>query len=134
MKADALTSTDQPASLVDLPDPEAVRVLHPDGVDLHLDLANRDPALVAVAPLVRDGGRIANTMGTADLEALAARGVRGANVMGSATPDRVSALAAQVAAGTLLVEVRQTFPLVRAGEAIAAFAAGTRGKLVLVAG
>jgi NADPH:quinone reductase-like Zn-dependent oxidoreductase len=54
--------------------------------------------------------------------------------MGSPTSDRIAALAAQVAAGTLRVEIQQAFPLERAAEALAAFAAGTRGKLVLVAG
>jgi NADPH:quinone reductase-like Zn-dependent oxidoreductase len=113
---------------------EAVLARHPGGVDVLLDLVNRDPAFAAVAALVRDGGRIATTMGTADLDALAARGVHGTNVMGSPTSDRIAALAAQVVAGTLRVEIQQAFPLERAGEALAAFAAGTRGKLVLVAG
>jgi NADPH:quinone reductase-like Zn-dependent oxidoreductase len=51
--------------------------------------------------------------------------------MGSPTPQKLAALADQVAAGTLRVEVQQVFPLADAAAALAAFQAGTRGKLVL---
>jgi len=36
-----------------------------------------------------------------------------------------------VSAGTLRIEVQQTFPLAEAAAALAVFAAGTRGKIVL---
>ena len=48
------------------------------------------------------------------------------------TSEKLSALAEQVAAGRLRVEIERTFPLSDASAAIAAFASGKRGKLVLV--
>jgi len=88
----------------------------------------------AMSSLVRDGGRITTTMGTTDVEALAGRGIRATNVMGAPTPPKLADLTEQVTAGTLRIEVRQTFPLVDAVAALAAFMAGTRGKLVLLVG
>jgi NADPH:quinone reductase-like Zn-dependent oxidoreductase len=84
-----------------------------------------------MAALLRDGGRIATTLSAADVEDLAARGIRATNVMGSPTPAKLASLAAQVVAGTLRVEVQQTFPLAEAAAAFAAFLAGTRGKIVV---
>jgi NADPH:quinone reductase-like Zn-dependent oxidoreductase len=72
------------------------------------------------------------TLGAADVEALAARGVTATNVRGTPTPEKLASLAAQAAAGTLQVPIRTTFPLADAAAAIAAFGAGTRGKLVLI--
>ena len=81
--------------------------------------------------LVRDGGRIATTLGAADVEDLAARNVRATNIMGAPTPEKLTVVADQVAAGALRLEIQQTYPLAEAPAALAAFAAGTRGKIVL---
>jgi NADPH:quinone reductase-like Zn-dependent oxidoreductase len=109
----------------------AVAARHPGGVDVLLDFVNRGDAFGPMASLVHDGGRIATTMGAADADALAARGIAATNVMGNPTPEKLADLAAQAAAGTLRIEVQQTFPLADAASALGAFAAGTRGKLVL---
>ena len=66
----------------------------------------------------------------ADIDDLAKRGVRGTNVFGMPTAEKLASLAGQVVAGTLTVQV-QTFPLANAPEAMAAFSAGKNGKLVL---
>jgi len=113
---------------------EIVRARYPDGIDVLLDLVNRDAAFAAVTSLVRDGGRIATTMSAADVEALATRNTRATNVMGNPTPEKLANLAGQVAAGTLRIEVQQTFPLEDVAAAFAAFRGGTRGKLVLLIG
>jgi len=110
---------------------EAIRAIYPDGVTALIDTVNRGEAFAPMAALVRDGGRIATTLGTADVEALAARDVRATNLMGTPTPEKLSALAEQVAEGTLRVEIQQTYPPAEAPLAFAAFMAGTRGKLVL---
>lgn len=112
----------------------AVRAKHPDGVTALVDLVNREEAFTAIAALVRDGGRIATTLGAADVEALAKRNVRATNIMGSPTPQKLTTLAEAVASGSLRVEVQKTFPLDRSDEALQAFSGGTLGKLVLVAG
>jgi NADPH:quinone reductase-like Zn-dependent oxidoreductase len=110
---------------------EAIRALTPEGVTALIDTVNRDAAFASMVDLLSKGGRVATTLGVVDVDALAARGVRGTNVMGAPTAEKLATLAEQVAAGTLRVSIQQTFPLEQAGDAIRAFAAGTLGKLVL---
>jgi NADPH:quinone reductase-like Zn-dependent oxidoreductase len=114
---------------------EALRGRFPDGVDVLLDFVNRDPAALAeMASLVRDGGRVATTMGSADAEALGARGVRASNLMAVTTAEKMTQLAKHVEEGRLKVEIQRTFPLADAAAATAAFSAGTVGKIVLTVG
>lgn len=110
---------------------EAIRARFPDGVTALIDTVNREDAFTQMAELVRDGGRIATTLGTADVDGLAARKVRATNVMGTPTAESLALLAEQVAAETLRIEIQGTYPLADAASAHAAFMAGTRGKLVL---
>jgi NADPH2:quinone reductase len=117
------------------PDVEAtIRRLVPDGLDGLIDTVSRGEAFAPMAALVRDGGRIATTLGAADVPALAERGIRATNVAGTPTPEKLADLAAQAASGTLQVPIQQSFALADARAAIAAFAAGTRGKIVLTIG
>jgi len=109
---------------------EALRARFPDGIDVLIDLVNRGDAFTQIASLVRDGGRIATTLGTADVEALAARGIRATNVMATPTAEKLAEVAEHVAEGSVRVEVQETFPLEKAGGAIAAFSAGALGKLI----
>jgi len=113
--------------------PGIVRARYPDGVSALIDMVNRDEAFPPMAALVRDGGRIATTLGAADVDSLAGRGVRATNIMAGPTPEKLTLLAEAAAAGTLRVDVH-TFPLASADEALRAFGIGTLGKLVLVAG
>lgn len=110
---------------------EALRARFPSGVTALVDAIDRDAAFVAMAEVVRDGGRISTTMGAADVDALAVRGVRATNIAGTPTPEKLRTLAEQASAGTLQVRIQRTFPLSAAPEALAAFMAGTLGKLVL---
>jgi NADPH:quinone reductase len=112
----------------------AIRAKYPDGVTALIDAVNRGDAFAPMAALVRDGGRIATTLGTADVDALAGRAVRATNLMGTPTPEKLSQLAEAAASGSLRVEVQQTYPLEQANQALQAFSAGTLGKLVLVTG
>ena len=93
---------------------------------------NRAEGIGPLTELVRDGGRVATTLGGADIEALTRRGIRATNVAGNPTHDKLAMLAQAVEAGTLTVPVQQTFALDDAGAAIEAFTAGTRGKIVLL--
>lgn len=110
---------------------EALRTRFPDGIGVLIELVHRDDAFTPMAALVRDGGRIATTMGAADVEGLAARGVRATNVMADPTPDKLAQLAKHVDDGTIKVPLQKTFPIENAAAAIGAFTAGTVGKLVL---
>lgn len=109
-----------------------VRERYPEGIDALIDLANRGEAFGPVAELVRDGGRVSTTLGAADVDALAARGISATNVNGKPTHDKLTMFAEAVGAGTLTVPVQQTFALDDVGAAIEAFTAGTRGKIVLL--
>ncbi len=110
---------------------DTVRSRYPDGVAALIDSVNRDAVFGRVAELVRSGGRIATTLGAADVDALAARDIRATNVRGIVTPENLSRLAEAVVAGTLRVEIQRTFPLADTAAGLAAFSAGTRGKIVL---
>jgi NADPH:quinone reductase-like Zn-dependent oxidoreductase len=112
----------------------AIRAKYADGVTGLIDTVDRGDAFVPMAALVRDGGRIATTLGAADVDALAGRGVRATNIMGSPMPEKLVTLAEAAAAGSLRVEVQRTYPLEQADEALQAFSGGTLGKLVLVIG
>ena len=111
---------------------DIVRSRFPDGIDALIDTVDRDDAFTSLADLCRPGGRVATTLGAADVASLAAREVSATNVMGSPTPEKLRALAQQVAAGTLRAEIQQTFPLSDAAAALEAFTAGKRGKIVIV--
>jgi len=111
-----------------------IHARHPDGVSALIDTVDRGEEFSRMATLVRDGGRVATTLSTADVEALAARGVRATNVRGMPTSENLSWLADQVAEGKLRIEIQGTYPLADVETAFAAFIAGTRGKLVLSVG
>jgi NADPH:quinone reductase-like Zn-dependent oxidoreductase len=110
---------------------DTVRRLAPDGLVGLVDGVSRGEAFMALAALLQDGGRAATTLGAADVPALAERGVRATNVMGSPTAEKLASLAEQAASGALQVPIQGTFPLADADSAIRTFSAGTRGKIVL---
>jgi NADPH:quinone reductase-like Zn-dependent oxidoreductase len=103
-----------------------VRALAPDGVDAVLHLAGD---LAELAALARDGGAVASAIAVP--EAPAGRTLRTAMIQSNPTADTLSTLAGQVAAGALSVPVTSVYDLEQAGEAFAAFGAGTVGKIAL---
>ncbi|HEY8637068.1 MAG TPA: NADP-dependent oxidoreductase [Candidatus Limnocylindrales bacterium] len=111
---------------------EQIRARYPAGVDALIDTVNRDEAAAELVATVRDGGRLATTQGTADVEGLATRTVRATNVVASPTPEKLGSLAAQAVGGGLIVQIQETFPLAEVQAALAAFSAGTTGKIVVV--
>jgi NADPH:quinone reductase-like Zn-dependent oxidoreductase len=110
---------------------DTVRKLAPAGLAALIDVVSRGEAFAALAALLPDGGRAATTLGAADIPALAERGIRATNVMGTPTPEKLASLAAQAASGALQVPIQETFALAETHAAIASFSAGTRGKIVL---
>jgi NADPH:quinone reductase-like Zn-dependent oxidoreductase len=110
---------------------EQLRARYPAGIDVLIDTINRDEAASSLAALVRDGGRLATTQRTADAEALATRSVRATNIAASPTAEKLVSLAGQAAGGDLLVRIQETFALAEVEAALAAFSAGTLGKIVV---
>ncbi|MGW0810262.1 zinc-binding dehydrogenase [Nonomuraea sp. NPDC002799] len=107
--------------------PAQVRTLAPEGVDAVLHLAGDG---VELAGLLREGGRLASTLG---LTPDAVEGLDGTvhTIMADPNPQTLTVLAEQAASGALRVPVTATYPLEQAPEAFAAFGAGTLGKLTV---
>ncbi|MHB8572591.1 MAG: NADP-dependent oxidoreductase [Candidatus Dormibacteria bacterium] len=111
----------------------AVRRLAPEGVAAIVDLVSDAARLMQLAEVVRDGGAIVSAGGAAP-EA-AGRGIRGANIMGSATTERLERVVQLLVSGAIKAPGIQTFPLEQAAGAIREIAGGhVRGKLVVEPG
>jgi len=109
----------------------AVRSRYPDGIAALIDVVNRKETLPELTSLVRQGGHVATLMAAADVEQLAASGIGGTNVMAAPTAEKLRLLAGMATSGELRVQIHATFPIDRADEALQAFQAGTRGKVIL---
>jgi NADPH:quinone reductase-like Zn-dependent oxidoreductase len=95
----------------------AVRDTHPDGVDGLIVAVNLGDAFGPTASLVKDGGKIASTVGGAD--AVGERDIRATNVQGQS--DNLETFAEVVrlaAAGTLTVPITRTFTFDELPEAL----------------
>ncbi len=109
-----------------------IRVAYPGGVDALVDLASDTESFARLAARIKDGGRAASTIGSADTEALKVRGIIAQNVVGLPTAERLSRIAALLADGSVKPPTIRTLPLDRAAEALAqAGLRHTQGKIVL---
>ena len=108
--------------------------LHPDGVDVVFDLVNMGPTLAASARAVRAGGQLISPLGGPDAGALGRNDitVTYSGLSSNREPGDLDELGAQVAGGTMTVEVGGVYTLEDAQQAFVDFAAKhTRGKLVV---
>ena len=110
---------------------DAVRSRHPDGIAALIDLIDQKEALAALASVVRPGGHVASVLSAVDVDQLARRRVTGSNVNAAPTADKLRLLGELAASGALRVQIQGIYELENAGEAIAAFPKGTRGKLIV---
>ena len=105
----------------------------PDGLDVLLDFASDAPGLRSMSRLVREGGTALSTRYVADIENLAARRIRGINIVNEPTTSLLEEISDAFGRGTLRPPDVRTFPLDRAADALAKFETGhVRGKLVLL--
>ena len=95
-----------------------VRRSYPAGVDALIVAVHLGDAFDVTAALVKDGGRLASTIGGADAESLAERGIRGTNVQGQSDPGSLGTVLRMVADGTLAVPVTRTFAFADLPEAL----------------
>jgi NADPH2:quinone reductase len=105
-----------------------VRELHPEGVDVVFHLAGEPTALLAAA---RPGGKFVSTL-ISSPEQLPSGEVSVIGIYANpdaATLDRASD---HRAGGDTRLEIQGTYPLEDAASALAAFAAGTLGKVVII--
>ena len=111
---------------------DEIRSRFPDGIDAVADMHGDAEQLAKLTEQVPSGGHVASIVGAADVDALGARGVEATNVQGRVTTASLDALVGMTEAGELVAPEIRTYPLVDAGEALAAV--GTthvRGKLVV---
>jgi len=112
---------------------EAVRSRHPDGIDAIADMHGNQKSITRLAEQVRSGGHVASAVGAADAEALGGRGIEATNVMGMVQKATLDTLAAMLERGEITSPDIRSFPLVDAGEALAALATGhVRGKITVM--
>jgi NADPH:quinone reductase-like Zn-dependent oxidoreductase len=104
-----------------------VRAIRPDGIDAVLHFAG-DGAQAGA--LLVTGGRLASTLIMAP-EQFPLPNAQVFPVFASSDAASRSSVAAEVAAGRLKTSIQRTFALDEAGDALAAFTAGTRGKLAI---
>ncbi|MEU6710753.1 NADP-dependent oxidoreductase [Nonomuraea sp. NPDC046802] len=113
------------------PVPDQVHAAHPEGVDVVLDLVTPPDAIDAMADLLRPGGVICSATHALDPQALAARSLRGVNVVNHVTRPILTTLADTIDSGALRVIVESLVPLERAPAALRDLTrGGARGKTV----
>ncbi len=115
---------------------QKVSAAHPAGIDAILDLVNDAPGMKQIAELVRNGGRVASTIGSADVDWFAQRKIVAVNLSMPRSPESSNAglqsLVELVEQGRLRVLVSSERALADAPNALAESKAGTiNGKLVL---
>jgi NADPH:quinone reductase-like Zn-dependent oxidoreductase len=109
-----------------------IKKTHPEGVDGIIDLVSDAPAFASPASLVRKGGTMLTTIGSADEKSLQAKGIRGVNFQLRASTQLLQSLASLVESGRLAVPIEATISLEEAPAAIARSRAGhSRGKTVI---
>ncbi|MGH2591732.1 MAG: NADP-dependent oxidoreductase [Actinomycetota bacterium] len=96
----------------------AVREKHPEGVDALIVAVHLGEEFGPTAELVKDGGKIASTVGGAEAEEFASRKVDAANVLGQADPGPYVEVLRMAAEGSLTVPITQTFPFEELPEAL----------------
>jgi NADPH2:quinone reductase len=104
--------------------PAQVRAIAPDGVDAAIHLAGDG---VALAELVKSGGRFASTMGVGE-DQLAGKDLEVTVIMAVPTREILDSLAQHVVAGNLKVPVQRSYSLEDAPQAVEDFARGSIGK------
>jgi len=112
---------------------EVVRTSHPDGIAAIIDVVSDPEALVRMAGLVKEGGRVASSVFAADVESFAVLGVEATNVATRPGTGRLEKLSRLVDAGEISARLERTFPIDHAPEALEESRAGhARGKTVLL--
>jgi NADPH:quinone reductase-like Zn-dependent oxidoreductase len=112
---------------------DAVRMAKPGGIDAVIDVVSDREALGRISTLVHEGGRLASSVYTADVEELARRGIGATNVSMQPDARRLGELSRMVDSGELSVRLDRTFPLEKAPEALEERKIGhVLGKIVLL--
>jgi NADPH:quinone reductase-like Zn-dependent oxidoreductase len=113
----------------------AVKKEHPEGVDALIVAVHLGEEFGPTAELVKDGGKIASTVGGADADAFASRKVDAANVLGQADPGPYTEVLRVAAEGSLTVPITRTFTFEELPEALGLVGKRrSRGKVAVTIG
>ncbi|MEU9122532.1 NADP-dependent oxidoreductase [Streptomyces sp. NPDC048506] len=111
---------------------DQVLALHPDGVDVLIDMISGPAEFAELTRTVSDGGTAVSLIGSADADDLTERNLRGFNFVNRPSPQLLEILAGHLDAGRLTVLVGREVPLEEAPDALAASRTGrAQGKTVL---
>lgn len=111
---------------------DQVRAAYPDGVDVLVDLVSGPEEFGAMTAVVRDGGTVVSTNGSADTDMLIDHNLRGFNFVNRPSPQLLEILADQIDAGRLTVLVTSEVQLMDAPEALNRSRTGrAQGKTVI---
>jgi NADPH:quinone reductase-like Zn-dependent oxidoreductase len=114
---------------------ERVRASHPDGIDALIDAVNRGDAHGALAELVKTGGRVISTTGSADVEGLGVRRIGATNVFAQSDPAQFARVVQMAADGALQVPIRRTFTFEELPQALGLVGSrSSRGKFAITIG
>ncbi len=97
---------------------QALRGIHPNGIDAVLDLVSNAEELAKIADLLRRGGRLATTLYVADPAAYRERGIEATNIEIRPGPALLDPLRALIDEEQLLIPIARTFPLEEAAGAL----------------
>lgn len=98
--------------------PATVRERHPEGVDGLIVAVHVGEEMGALSDLVGDGGKVASTVGSADVDAFAERRVAAENVYGQSRPEAYEAVVRMAADGSLTVPITKTYAFAELPEAL----------------
>lgn len=111
---------------------EQVLAAHPDGINAIIDMVTPPNAIEPLVNLLKPGGVILSTIWALNPDALAAREVRGINVLGESSGSLLATLADLVDSGRLRVHIESQVPFSDAvGMLREAHRTPTRGKTVV---
>lgn len=111
---------------------EQVKQLHPEGVDVVIDVINIGDAIKHVTEAIRPGGKFVSSLQGPDAKTCGREDLTAAYIRLSAEPGDLENLASQVASGKIKVEISRTYPLEKAAQALMDLEQKhTRGKTVI---
>ncbi len=111
---------------------DQIKLAHPDGIDGLIDLVGDASQFAARVQLVRKGGHVLSTVGSAEERVLRSRGVDGGNFSLKASASLLHSLIDAVASAHIKVQIDSVIKLEEAPAAIARSRTGrSRGKTII---
>ena len=114
------------------PLPQSVGQLHPDGIDVLIDMASDATAFAELATFVRNGGSALTARHLADIDALSAKGVTGVNFALAPSVALLERVADALASGRIVAPPIERISLTQAPNVLTSDHGFADGKTVIV--